>query len=682
MKKYTLVLLTLFLFIGAQAAHAATIYSNSSTGNDTTGDGSSGSPYATFTKAYEAASSGDTINLTGTFDWANAGETDSASGAGMTLAKDLTIVGQGESSTIVEGYSADTGGDRTVFTINSGTTVTMENLTIQNGYAAYAGSTGGGITNNGTLTLDNVDVTNNTFSYTGDYHGAGGIYTGIGSTLTLATSTVANNTFDGAFYGAGGIYVEGDVGGATVVIQASTISGNSAQSTSPSSYPDSYAEPAGGIASFRGALTLTDSTISGNYTNAYGGGMNLYDDYGYGPTIITNSTIANNTADQGDGGILYTFVNEGDGTNGLWVKNSIIAYNIGAIGAEDDYHAYNSTSGDFTMDDGYNIVGISTNKTWNATGDITSLTGLGLAGSVAVNGATNGVETLALSADSTAINGGDSADNDGVPVPGVDERGLYRNSLVDIGAYEYAGLLVSPNPATTGGSLVNVAHSVPAKPALTISNITATSALALGGTNEQNGITGVGVAYGTSSSALMHKDLPTSGTIQYSLDLTALSCGTTYQIYAYATNALGTTDSDTQSFTTSACVSSTGSTASASSDGSQAVSVTVLAPTIMTSPVSTATSSPVASPAVTSSSVYTRDLHLGMSGTDVQALQHFLNTHGFAIASSGSGSAGNETTHFGKATKAALAKYQASVGITPALGYFGSVTRAYVEAHP
>lgn len=77
---------------------------------------------------------------------------------------------------------------------------------------------------------------------------------------------------------------------------------------------------------------------------------------------------------------------------------------------------------------------------------------------------------------------------------------------------------------------------------------------------------------------------------------------------------------------------------------------------------------------------FTRDLEVGMSGEDVRELQKFLNTHGSAIAPSDAGSPGNETDYFGSLTRAALARYQASVGITPAVGYFGPITRAAIAS--
>jgi peptidoglycan hydrolase-like protein with peptidoglycan-binding domain len=76
---------------------------------------------------------------------------------------------------------------------------------------------------------------------------------------------------------------------------------------------------------------------------------------------------------------------------------------------------------------------------------------------------------------------------------------------------------------------------------------------------------------------------------------------------------------------------------------------------------------------------FTRNLTIGAKGEDVKQLQIFLNANGFTIAATGAGSRGNETTTFGPATRAALARYQASKGITPAVGYFGPTTRARVN---
>lgn len=78
--------------------------------------------------------------------------------------------------------------------------------------------------------------------------------------------------------------------------------------------------------------------------------------------------------------------------------------------------------------------------------------------------------------------------------------------------------------------------------------------------------------------------------------------------------------------------------------------------------------------------VFKADLTTNSLGSEVKALQQFLNAHGYAVAAKGAGSPGNETTKFGPATKAALIKYQKAKGITPAAGYFGAKTRAAVNA--
>jgi len=73
---------------------------------------------------------------------------------------------------------------------------------------------------------------------------------------------------------------------------------------------------------------------------------------------------------------------------------------------------------------------------------------------------------------------------------------------------------------------------------------------------------------------------------------------------------------------------------------------------------------------------FARNLSIGSTGSDVQALQTYLNTHGFLISSVGAGSSGNETEYFGPATERALIQFQIAHNIVPAVGYFGQLTRA------
>ena len=77
----------------------------------------------------------------------------------------------------------------------------------------------------------------------------------------------------------------------------------------------------------------------------------------------------------------------------------------------------------------------------------------------------------------------------------------------------------------------------------------------------------------------------------------------------------------------------------------------------------------------------TRDLQVGDEGQDVYNLQVFLNTHGYTLATDGPGAPHQETTRFGALTQAALARFQEEHQISPAVGYYGPVTRGYIEAN-
>jgi hypothetical protein len=77
--------------------------------------------------------------------------------------------------------------------------------------------------------------------------------------------------------------------------------------------------------------------------------------------------------------------------------------------------------------------------------------------------------------------------------------------------------------------------------------------------------------------------------------------------------------------------------------------------------------------------VFSKNHHQGDTGADILALQQFLNTHGFQVASSGPGSPGHESTFFGAKTYQALIKFQKANNL-PATGYFGPLTRALINS--
>jgi hypothetical protein len=86
---------------------------------------------------------------------------------------------------------------------------------------------------------------------------------------------------------------------------------------------------------------------------------------------------------------------------------------------------------------------------------------------------------------------------------------------------------------------------------------------------------------------------------------------------------------------------------------------------------------------------WNKNLHTGSTGDDVLALQRFLNTEpALAVALSGAGSAGQETSRFGVLTKAAVVKFQEKYAadilipnaLTKGTGIAGTSTRAKLNA--
>ena len=218
------------------------------------------------------------------------------------------------------------------------------------------------------------------------------------------------------------------------------------------------------------------------------------------------------------------------------------------------------------------------------------------------------------------------------------------------------------------------------------SNITATSATLNGtitGTGGSNA-TQSGFAYTTDSSFNSGVSTTTlggqSGTVAFASSLSGLSCNKTYYFYPYATNADATAVGSTTSFSTLSCPISTPpptapSTSSEGRSASNAELASILAP-------GPATTAYLASRGVIpmTTPMFTANLSLGMTSPEVTSLQHYLNLNGFTVTSNGLGSLGNETNHFGALTKLSLIKFQKAHAI-PASGYFGPITRMYINNH-
>ncbi|HLP86440.1 MAG TPA: peptidoglycan-binding domain-containing protein [Candidatus Paceibacterota bacterium] len=99
---------------------------------------------------------------------------------------------------------------------------------------------------------------------------------------------------------------------------------------------------------------------------------------------------------------------------------------------------------------------------------------------------------------------------------------------------------------------------------------------------------------------------------------------------------------------------------------------TKIQPEIITTP-----STPTSTPSFSSSNS-TRTLKYKMTGNDVKGLQSYLNTHGYPVSLSGSGSLNHETTYFGLLTKKAVINFQKSNNLTPD-GIVGPLTRGKMK---
>ena len=77
--------------------------------------------------------------------------------------------------------------------------------------------------------------------------------------------------------------------------------------------------------------------------------------------------------------------------------------------------------------------------------------------------------------------------------------------------------------------------------------------------------------------------------------------------------------------------------------------------------------------------IFARNLSTNMSGDDVRQLQQFLINQNKGVKAQALKAHGT-TTYFGQLTRSALIEFQSSVGISPAVGFFGPITRTYVNS--
>ena len=262
-------------------------------------------------------------------------------------------------------------------------------LTINGNGAIVQRDPGGGIPNfrvfqvTGVLNLDSVTVRNGNAS---DANFGAGIDVGSGGSLNLTNSAVIDNV--------------------------------------------NQTQPGGGIGIEPGALavTISNSTISGNVTQAVGvnGNGSGVETFNAGVLTIFQSTISNNAAMGAGavgGGLRVA------GTSTVVVQNSIISGNTDSTGPNDVSNGNTVTA----------TTSIIRTSSGNAIGGTFS-TADPLLGVLQNNGGRS--ETHALLAGSPAIDAGNNAG-----VPSTDQRGPGFNRIiggtVDIGAYEFQPPAVS-----------------------------------------------------------------------------------------------------------------------------------------------------------------------------------------------------------------------------------------------
>ena len=216
----------------------------------------------------------DSISVpAGTFNFSVAGSGEDLAATGdFDITGDLRIFGAGAARTIVDAGQLDR-----LFDIASGATVTLSDMTIQNGSSGL----GGAIRNQGTLILERVIIAGN--SSTGD---GGGISSS--GTLTVTSATFTGNMAAGS---GGGVANQGSASLTNV-----TLSGNTAGTDG------------GGFRNSPASLAfLTNTTVTANNAGIVGGGVS-----NSGSIRPGNSILAGNTSDGANPDVNGAFTSQGN----------------------------------------------------------------------------------------------------------------------------------------------------------------------------------------------------------------------------------------------------------------------------------------------------------------------------------------------------------------------------------
>ncbi len=315
----------------------------------------------------------------------------------------ITVEGSANGQTVIAANNQDR-----VFDVAGNGMVVLRNLVITGGRLQLQGSfmpTGAGILNFGTLDLQQVTLEDNRLTClppedTNCYQAVGGAIKNHG-TMTINMSTIRNNQ---AVRG-GGIFNTTGSGGVLRILNTSIY--------------DNLATQSGGGAQNYATFSILNSTISNNVSQQnYGGLVND----GVGSMSLANVTIASNFAQFYGGGNLYNAAT-------LRIRNSIVADPLGPGGQNN----CSDSSGGGWISSGYNLFSDASCAV-TGTGDLaTTDPKLSLLGDFGGWNLTRGL--LAGSPAHDRRPGFCTEFDTGFTVT-IDQRGVNRDSLCDIGAFE------------------------------------------------------------------------------------------------------------------------------------------------------------------------------------------------------------------------------------------------------
>jgi hypothetical protein len=335
----------------------------------------------------------------------------------------------------------------------SGTTITIQDMTIQNGYNSFSG---GGIrlvntgtqANAPTINLTNLKISANRGSY------GGGIYIQGAALLTINGCNITGNSQTTTTTNiGGGIGVTPGTGNlATVTIKNSTISGNSSVGNG-----GGIAITCGGNGANTSAvnsLWIENSTIYGNSINTsakIGAGIYYKTCGTTGNSAHTNNltlnhcTIVSNTTNAGTGGDGVCIDNSGGYATSVVMNNSIVIGNSGSTSNASQIgvnHLSISGNGKITNTGITNsIFGIISGGTWATTTTHNNLSAVVGDLAFAANLSTDATPVLKFGESSIARNY--LASNLLLPGLTTDQLGNERVGYTDAGAYEFPNYIIS-----------------------------------------------------------------------------------------------------------------------------------------------------------------------------------------------------------------------------------------------